>query len=194
MRVTLHYKHNNHSWLRYRNKGIIGLKLLWLLKRFSHLLGGWKTHPKHYWPTSGQIKSSPGNKKMLQTVSTERLTLLQWWGVQMGMGGGVLPIRLVSRSEYLSKAGSRQKQAGPPGASLSKFRFSKNKILLLLVRKMSHQSVWHDVASRRWAGPRYTQLKLLLRFSSGQQGEPKILSNKEHESLKLKFSLWDTSW
>ena len=35
VRVTLHYKHTNHSWLRYRSKEIIGLKLVWLLKHFS---------------------------------------------------------------------------------------------------------------------------------------------------------------
>lgn len=35
MRVTLHYKHTNHSWLRYCSKEIIGLKLVWLLERFS---------------------------------------------------------------------------------------------------------------------------------------------------------------
>lgn len=29
-RVTLHYKHTNHSWLTLRSKGIIGLKLLGL--------------------------------------------------------------------------------------------------------------------------------------------------------------------
>lgn len=35
MRVTLHYKHNNHSWLSYCSKEIIGVKLLGLLKRFT---------------------------------------------------------------------------------------------------------------------------------------------------------------
>jgi hypothetical protein len=35
MRVTLHYKHNNHSWLSYRSKEIIGVKLLGLLKHFT---------------------------------------------------------------------------------------------------------------------------------------------------------------
>lgn len=35
MRVTLHYKHTNHSWLRYCSKEIIGLKLVGLLEHFS---------------------------------------------------------------------------------------------------------------------------------------------------------------
>lgn len=35
MRVTLHYKHTNHSWLRYCSEEIIGLKSVWLPERFS---------------------------------------------------------------------------------------------------------------------------------------------------------------
>lgn len=40
MKVTLHYKHTNHSWLGYCSKEIIGLKLLWLLEHFSVPLAG----------------------------------------------------------------------------------------------------------------------------------------------------------
>lgn len=66
MRVTLHYKHTNHSWLRYCSKEIIGLKLVWLLKHFSVPFAEIENLRTDYILRE--------KKKRLQTLSTARLS------------------------------------------------------------------------------------------------------------------------